>query len=108
MPHTVASYIHSDATSKGKGGCLARIETETDFGSNTEEVQEFAKKVARMGYGHTALLDDEHDKLDTGVYRVLWDEMIDEYEFLQEELDELKKKMKEKIEVTAIVCLCEV
>lgn len=106
MPHTVATYRHSDKTSQGKGGCIVNVETQTDFCANTEEVQEFASKIARMGYGHTAVLDDEQDKIFEGVYKIDWEEMEEEYEFLEEERLELEKTMKEEITVTAIICLC--
>ena len=106
MPHTIASYTHSDATSKGKGGCLVKIETETDFGANTDQVQEFANKVARMGYGHTSTFDDEREAIADGVFNIDWDEMIEEYYFLEDEWLGLKANMKEEIKVTAIICLC--
>ena len=108
MPYTVVSYIHSDSLSLGKGGCLAKIETQTDFCANTEEVQLFVMKIARMGYGHTSTFDEEHEDLGEGILRIGWQEMADKYEYLQKELNELKKEMKEEIKVTAIVCLCGV
>jgi translation elongation factor EF-Ts len=48
MPGRIESYIHSDAITPNKGGCLLKVSCKTDFAAKTPEFIEFCKLVSRL------------------------------------------------------------
>ncbi len=90
MAGRIASYIHSDATTPNKGGCMVEVSTETDFGARTPGLIEFADKVAKYAYGAQALT---------------WESILAVFPELAEDLRDVSTALKEKIEVRRIVIM---
>lgn len=44
----VGFYLHQEGL---KGGCLVKVETQTDFCARTDEVKNFATEVAKLAFG---------------------------------------------------------
>lgn len=46
----IQSYLHSDRSTENKGGCMVRVECETDFAARTPEFIQFTQEVAQVAY----------------------------------------------------------
>lgn len=92
MAGRIETYVHSDAITENKGGCMVRVSCETDFGARTEAFKEFAKRVAQLAYGAGA---------------ETWEDVIEVRTFPEMELarKDLEKKLKERVTVEEIVIL---
>jgi len=51
MPGRIETYIHSDAITQNKGGCLIEVSCQTDFAAKEPEFVKFCKDLARWCYG---------------------------------------------------------
>jgi translation elongation factor EF-Ts len=87
MAHRVSHYIHSDGTSKGKGGALLKVATQTDFAANTSEVGDFARKAAMMAYAAGARN---------------WSDLVTAYPEMAEALASLSNDLRETVSVPEI------
>ena len=92
MAGRIEVYVHSDAVTENKGGCIVRVTCETDFGARTEGFKAFARKVAQFAYGAQA---------------ETWEEIIETRTFpaLEGERRQLEEELKERVTVEEIVIL---
>ena len=92
MAGRIETYVHSDAVTENKGGCIVHVKCETDFGARTDGFKEFAKKVARLAYGAGA---------------ETWEDVIEVRTFpeLEGERKLLEEALKERVTVEEIVIL---
>jgi translation elongation factor EF-Ts len=84
----VESYIHSDDVTPHKGGAMVSIEAETDFALRADCLVNFVRRVAARAYGYgladfVALCHEDPQLLD--------------------ELDAVRKELKEKISIRTVV-----
>jgi translation elongation factor EF-Ts len=80
----VGAYLHDNGL---KGGALVKVLTQTDFASRTDEVYFFANKLAKLAFGAQA------ESLT---------EVFEMFPILEVDMEELSKKIGEKIQVEEI------
>jgi len=111
MPYAIGSYVHGDSISSRKGGCMVRVNSETDFGANTEEFKIFVDYVARICYAiiHT-IPEKELEKISCGCFN--WAEIeqtpLDAeslVEMIVEKRDEIESQLKEKVQIVDVSCM---
>lgn len=86
QPYRIESYLHSDSFTQNKAGALVKVTAQTDFAVKTDVFIAFCKKVAQMACG-----------FQTNSLSVLFSNTN-----LEEELKELKKALKEEVEIVFI------
>lgn len=89
MNGRIEAYIHSDSSTQNKGGVIVKISCESDFAAKTQEFIDFCKLTARLLYA----TNTEGPALDL-VSNIM--EIDPEY---KSKLEELEKKLKEKIDI---------
>lgn len=90
MAGRIESYLHSDNTTKNKGGALVEVICQTDFGAKTEEFIQFCKKAAKFAYG---------------AQKGTWSGVTEVFPELEEERAVLAKELKETIAIRKIEIL---
>ena len=94
MTGRIEVYIHSDSTTKNKGMCAIKVETQTDFAARTEDFIKFCSKAAMMSYGIVANNTD-----------ATWTNVANEYPTIETVRLELEKSLKERITVSEITVM---
>ena len=90
MPGRIDSYIHSDSSTKNKGGCLVKVSSETDFGARTSIFIEFCKQCAVLCFG-SAQSD--------------WDGLVGVFPDIADEKEALEAELKEKVVLEEVLLL---
>lgn len=54
MPGRIEVYLHSDSFTPNKGGCIIRVNCQSDYAANTQTFIDFARKLVRLAYAHNA------------------------------------------------------
>jgi len=83
----VEIYLHSDITTKNKGGCLVRVMCLSEPGSRTDEFINFCKQAAMLCYGSGARS---------------WKSTIEMFPELETKRVALQDLLKEPVKVTKI------
>jgi translation elongation factor EF-Ts len=90
MAGRIEVYLHSDSVTPNKGGCLVKVECQTDFAAKTNELINFSKICAKLCFA------SGQDK---------WLNVIEVFPELETSRTDLVKLLKETVTITDIVSL---
>lgn len=95
----IATYVHSDSITQNKGGCMIKVTTDTDFAARTDQFIRFCNKVAKFAYAAIGPDDEFDSEAD------VWPAIVAMFPDLGTDLDELRKALREHVELKEVVIL---
>ena len=86
----IETYCHGDSTTAHKGGAMAAVLCDTDFGARTDAFIAFARRAVKMAYasGHSD-----------------WETVASLFPNVEEERVNLSRELREQVRVTDITLL---